>query len=282
MIENFSMNEKEPIKGIIFDIKEFSLHDGPGGRTTVFLKGCPLRCRWCHNPEGLKKEPQLMVKQSLCKHCGLCRVPCEHPECKPYGRCIHACPEGLLSVTGKEVSAKDLALQLGKQKDFWIMSGGGVTVSGGEPLLQADFVCELLDLMGNVHKTIETCGYASSEDFLRVISKVDLVLMDIKVADPVRHQELTGVSNDKILRNLQLLKESGKAHVLRVPLIPHLTDTEENLKAIAELAGDSPVELLKYNVFAGAKYDMLGMTYPDIDSHNQEVDLGWFKNAKFG
>ncbi len=126
--------------GNVFDIKEFSLHDGPGGRVTVFLKGCPLRCRWCHNPEGLIKEPQLMFKENLCTHCGLCKTPCNHAECIPFKKCLHVCRNECLSVAGKEYSVAKLVDKLLLYKPFFEMNNGGVTFSGGEPLMQSRFL----------------------------------------------------------------------------------------------------------------------------------------------
>ena len=246
--------------GTVFDIKEFSLHDGPGPRVTVFLKGCPLRCRWCHNPEGLSPKPQLMVKRNLCTKCGKCFQSCDHPECAGLGRCLYACPNGLVSLSGQVYEAEELAEKIMKNADFYAMNGGGVTVSGGEPLAQADFVCALFDRLP-IHKAIQTSGYADNAVFQRVIDRCDYVMMDVKLVDRELHKQYTGVYNDKILENLSYLRQSGKAHVIRTPLIPGITDTQENLAAIQALLGDSPWEKLPYNTMAGAKYPMLGMQY---------------------
>ena len=247
--------------GTIFDIKEFSIHDGPGGRTTVFLKGCPLRCIWCHNPEGLKKEPQLMKKHNLCTHCKMCERECEHDECKPFGVCIHACPNGCLSVSGRVVDSVELAKKLKKDKDIFKSLNGGVTVSGGEPMMQADFVCDLADKLDGIHKAIQTCGYVDIEIYKRVISKFDYIMQDIKPVDEQKHIKYTGVSNEKILKNIEWLKQSGKDFVFRVPLIPNITDTEENLSRIKALTDGYRVEYLPYNQMAGVKYEMLGIKY---------------------
>lgn len=247
--------------GMIFDVKELGVHDGPGLRTTVFLKGCPLRCVWCHNPEGLSRIPQLSVRQNACTHCGACRRPCKHPDCKPFGRCLHICPQGLISVVGEEVTAEKLAERLLKNRMFW-GEKGGVTFSGGEPLLQAAFVREVIDCLGDVPTAIETSGYADPETFLSVITRMKLVYMDLKLADDDMHRKYTGVSNEKILHNLQLLRESGIPCVIRTPLIPGITDTKENLDAIAQLAEGLPQELLPYNQMAGAKYQLFDMKYP--------------------
>ena len=246
--------------GMIFDIKECSLHDGPGIRTTVFFKGCPLRCAWCHNPEGLKKEKQLMVKTARCKGCGKCFVPCKHPECQAFERCVHACPDGLVEICGEVVESKDLANKLMKNADIFKRNKGGITISGGEPLAQWQFLEEVLDNL-DCHKAIETSGYADEEVFKRIIEKVDYVLMDIKLADREMHKKYTGVYNDKILNNFEILKKSGKAYVIRTPLIPRVTVTDENIKAIKQIIGSSQWEKLPYNELACLKYKMLGMKY---------------------
>ena len=266
--------------GTIFDIKEFTVHDGPGSRITVFFKGCPLRCKWCHNPEGLKTTPQLMYKEALCMHCMACKEPCAHEECKPFDRCIHACANGALSVAGEEISADVLTEKLLKNADILKLMGGGITISGGEPMLQANFVCELADMLGNIHKAIQTSGYTDLETYQKVISRMDYVMQDIKLADEKAHIAYTGVSNEKILKNVEWLKTSDKPFVFRVPLIPRITDTEENLKAIAEIVGEYRAELMPYNPFAGAKYPMVGMEYGISEAENKEEDFTrFFKNA---
>ena len=251
------------MKLTIFDIKGFALHDGPGIRTTVFCKGCPLRCLWCHNPEGLSPERQLCVKETACLHCGKCRVPCSHPDCQRWGRCLHICPAGCISVTGEEIATEHLAERLMADRDVFAMSGGGVTFSGGEPLLQWDPVqeCALLLRENGIHTAMETCGYAAEEIFRRVVLSMDYIIMDIKLADPVLHKRYTGVYNDRILENFRFLQSCGKPYLIRTPLIPGITDTDENLTAIRELIGNSEWEQLPYNTLAGAKYPNFGMTY---------------------
>ena len=270
------------MKGLIFDIKEFALHDGAGVRTTVFFKGCPLRCIWCHNPEGLRAVREVYLKQNGCLHCGLCTRPCNHPECRGLGRCLHICPQNLVSVSGVEWESDALAEHLLRHKDFFARMGGGITLSGGEPLLQADF-CEALlkRLRGEVHCTIETSGYAEAETFARVTALCDFVIMDLKLADPDRHLEFTGVRNERILQNAAQLQKSGKPHLFRVPLIPQITDTPENLRAIAEIAGESEVELLPYNRLAPAKYAGVGRTFTDrIDPDAAlPIDLSVFRRV---
>ncbi len=242
--------------GIIFDIKEFSLHDGPGPRTTVFLKGCPLKCNWCHNPEGLNPTPQLMIKHNLCTGCNKCKLPCEHNECKDFSRCIHICPNGLISVSGREYSSDELIEILNKNISFYKMNSGGVTFSGGEPLMQSDFLLEVISGL-DCHTAIQTSGYAPKNIFQKVIDSVDYVMMDIKLADRDLHKKHTGVYNDIILENFKYLKDSGKEYVIRTPLIPGICDTEENLKKIKEIIGSSPWEQLPENTFWQSKYSML-------------------------
>lgn len=250
------------MKGIIFDIKEFALNDGAGIRTTVFFKGCPLRCAWCHNPEGLDPKPELYVKQNGCLNCGLCRRPCKHPECQPFGRCLHICPKNLVTVKGEEVTATDLAKRLLKGSDLLRSSGGGVTLSGGEPLMQADFACELLDLLkGKVHLAIETSGFADAATFQKVVTRCDFVYMDLKIADPDEHKKWTGVSNEKILANAAWLKQSGIPHTFRTPLIPNVVDTPENLDTLAAFIGGDSWEQLPNNVLAPAKYKSVGRVW---------------------
>ena len=266
--------------GHVFDIKEFSVNDGPGIRTTVFLRGCPLRCVWCHNPEGLDAGRGVLVRQRGCLQCGRCRLPCSHAECQGLGRCLHACPMGLVEELGKVWDAETLAKRLLRDADLFESSGGGVTLSGGEPLLQHEFAVELLRLLP-VHKAIETSGYATEQVFARVIAEVDFVMMDLKLIDPALHRRYCGVDNAPILRNFERLRQSGKPYLVRVPLIPNITDTDENLREIAALVGDSPVELLPYNRMAGAKYPSVGKTFTDLilQDVNREIDLGIFQNA---
>lgn len=249
------------MNGTIFDIKEMAVHDGPGIRTTVFLKGCPLRCIWCHNPEGLSPKPQLMFKEARCLKCNLCFKPCNHPECKPYGRCLHICPQNCLSITGKTVSDEDLKTELVKGADILGDSFGGFTFSGGEPLMQPEFLLSMLDKLSNYHLCIETSGYANNDIFKKVIEKLDFIIMDIKIADSELHKKYTGVGNEQILENFEMLKESGKPYIIRTPLIPSITDTPDNLSKIQAIIGNSKWEKIPFNEMAGAKYKMLGLEY---------------------
>lgn len=249
------------MNGVIFDIKEMAVHDGPGIRTTVFLKGCPLRCKWCHNPEGLTAKPQLMYKQARCIKCERCKTECNHPECEPFGRCIRVCPQNCLEISGRTVDPKELAKELKENAAILGDSFGGFTFSGGEPLAQPKFLLEVMEELKDYHLCIETSGYAETEVFSRVIEKLDFVIMDIKIADSQLHKKYTGVSNSRILENLETLRKSGKPYLIRTPLIPNITDTKENLEGIRKLIGTADWEKLPYNKMAGAKYKMLGMSY---------------------
>jgi pyruvate formate lyase activating enzyme len=227
--------------GIVFDIKEFTVHDGPGIRTTVFLKGCPLACMWCHNPESQSIQPQIIRS--------------------PSGE----------RLAGREYEAGELAALLNQQAALLWANEGGITFSGGEPLFQADFVAEVIDrLEKGTHVLLDTCGHASRADFQLVLARSDLVFYDLKLIDRQAHLHYTGVDNDLILSNLEVLGASGKPFVIRVPLVPGVTDTDENLAGIATAVQNMPalveVDLLPYNRAAGAKYRYAGMEFkPDYD-----------------
>ena len=248
--------------GTIFDIKEMAVHDGPGIRTSVFFKGCPLRCVWCHNPEGLSVKKQLMYKYSRCRHCDLCKRPCNHEICRPFGRCVQICPENCLEIVGREVEAPSLAAEMIETAIVMGDSFGGFTFTGGEPLAQAEFLMEMIRLLSAYHLCIETSGYAAPNVFAEVVQKLNYVIMDIKLADEEAHRKYTGVSNKRILENLEYLRTSGTPCCIRTPLIPGITDTPDNMAKIETLVGDLPHEYLPYNPVGEAKYKMLGMDYP--------------------
>lgn len=246
--------------GRIFDIKEMTLHDGVGVRLTVFMKGCPLRCEWCHNPEGLKREKQLLYKRTKCTGCGLCQTECTHEECQPFGRCLHICPKDCLLVCGEDWTSERLADKILSYKRIFNACGGGVTFSGGEPLMQADFLLETIEKIkaqGIEEIAIETSGYASKEIFSSVAKACAQVILDIKIFDSEKHKKYTGVDNTQIKENFLWLKESKIPYLIRTPLIAGKTDDKENLQAIADFIGDSPWEQLPENKLAKAKYDML-------------------------
>lgn len=252
-------------KGIIFDIKEMSVNDGPGVRTTVFFKGCPLRCSWCHNPEGLSAVPQMRQTGAPCTGCGKCHLPCNHADCQPYERCLHVCPLGRLSVCGREVESAELAATIKRQAKFLESTGGGVTLSGGEPLLQPEFLLTLIEQLKPLHVAVETSAHGDEEVFASMAKQADLIIVDIKHMDDAVHHRFTGMGNRHILGNIEKLKQSDRPFIVRLPLIPGVTDTAANLQSTAQFLRGAPsligVELMPYNTLAGAKYRSVGCEY---------------------
>lgn len=269
------MNNIEEIIGIVFDIEEFAVFDGPGIRCAVFVKGCPLHCMWCHNPEGLSPHPQRVVTQSLCAHCGRCREVCPSPErCIGCGKCVRVCPKGCIRIAGTKMTALQVAEKIRRQTKLLALNGGGVTFSGGEVLMQPEFVVAVRRLVPEVHALIETSGYAKPEVFRMVAEAMDMIIMDVKIADSTLHKRYIGAENDLILANLEQLKGMGKPFRIRVPLIPTVNDTLANMEATARLLENCPtlekVELLRYNKAAGAKYAGVGMEYaPDFPQQRE-------------
>ena len=252
--------------GIVFDIKEFAVFDGPGIRTTVFMKGCPLRCQWCHNPEGLSPAPQLMVSVAACVHCGACAKVCRHPDgCVACGECIPVCRAGLRRIVGTTWTAEALAARLNRDEDIFRSSGGGVTFSGGEPLMQWSFISEVIERLEGIHTAVETSGFADDEVFRHAMDRLNLIMMDWKVSDTVKHRHYTGVDQEPIRRHAEMLAGSDTPFILRMPIIPGVNDTEEHFKTVAELVKGAGslvrVEILPYQTAAGGKYEMIGKTY---------------------
>ncbi len=241
------------MNGIVFDVREMTVHDGNGVRVTVFLKGCPLRCEWCHNPEGLSPTPQVLYAKTKCTNCGLCKRSCEHAECQPFSRCLHVCPNDCLRLCGEEYTPEQLSEKIMRYKNLFQACGGGVTFSGGEPLMQWAFLKETLNKLNKVDTAIETSGFSSEQTFKEMLSKINYVYMDIKIFDSELHKKFTGVDNSCILRNFRILQASGKPYTVRTPLIKGITDTEENLQAIQSLIGNSPWEKLPENPLSKAK-----------------------------
>ena len=256
----------------VCNIQNFSLHDGPGIRTTFFLSGCPLRCVWCHNPETQNMQQQILFESKKCIGCGGCVQVCSNgaqsaapsrtfirENCMSCGACVATCPTKALRLCQQEMSTEAVVDYIQKQRIFY-EDKGGVTFSGGEPLLQTEAIVEIAKL-ANVHTAVETCGYVKSDLFCKALDVIDYFLYDIKLFDDEKHKTFTGVSNKLILENFETLKQSGKPFLVRTPLIPGITDTEENLSAIERFIGDAPWEKLKYNTLAPTKYEWLGKTY---------------------
>lgn len=259
-----------PVRGLIFEVREFALHDGPGVRTSVFFKGCPLRCRWCHNPESQAPTPELLLNRSRCSGCGACEKICDaalsrsrRDVCVACGRCVDLCPQGARNLCGWETDVPTLVERLLRQRDLFELSGGGVTLTGGEPLFQPEFAVELARSLRNagIHVALETCGFASPEVFDALTSCVDLVYFDVKILDPERSRRWIGVDSAPILTNLRRLCASGRPFVVRTPSIPGVNDSPAERAAVERLVDGVPsalgVEFLPYNVAAGAKYALL-------------------------
>jgi pyruvate formate lyase activating enzyme len=269
------------MEGTIFNIMRFSTHDGPGIRTTVFLKGCPLNCWWCHNPENSYQVPQEVYLPGRCTGCGLCIENCpahalsrgakgicvDADLCRHCGHCVEVCPMEARERTGWPVGVPDLLRSLERDIPFFDQSGGGVTFSGGEPLCQPDFLLAMLESCAryDIHSAVDTSGYGDAAVLLKAAELCDLFLYDLKVLDPEKHRANTGVDNRKVLDNLWMLSASGADIIIRIPLIPAVNDSEEDLAAaakfIAGLPRLHPVHLLPYHRAANGKYLKLGILY---------------------
>lgn len=269
--------------GTVFDIQRFSLHDGPGIRTIVFLKGCPLSCKWCSNPESQNMKPVIMYKKNECLHCGRCINACSRKAisfenktfidrsiCTGCGECANACPAGALVVKGKTMTVQQLIRELKKDATTYRRSGGGITLSGGEPLVQYEFAAELLRACKaqGWDTAIETTGAGITEAVEKVIPYVDTVLLDIKHLDTEKHKKFTGIGNEQILKNAARISQISST-VVRVPVIPGFNYSEEEIRAITEFAkmmrGVRTIHLLPYHTFGENKYDLLGRDYALAD-----------------
>jgi len=272
-------------EGRIFRIKRFSVHDGPGIRTSVFLKGCPLRCSWCHSPEGIGPDISIWFNPNACISCGRCVKICPEKaltmtsgsepnieiarsRCKVTGDCVKVCPSNAMQFTGTVTSAEEVFSEIVKDLSFYRSSGGGVTLTGGEPLFQADFAFEILNLCRGkqIHTTIETSLFADNRSVKRISSVTDLFIADLKISDPVMHSRFTGESNEIIKENFAFLAESGKNIIVRIPMIRNVTDTTENRMAILEYVNsfrkEIPVEFIEFNPLAVNNYKRLGIPFP--------------------
>jgi choline trimethylamine-lyase activating enzyme len=276
------------ITGRIFDVQKFSVHDGPGIRTLVFFKGCPLHCVWCSNPEGISPAFQPFWAQALCTSCGACVQVCSEGvhhlvdtadgpthvvdrsvSCRGCGRCVMVCPSSALRSAGRDVTVADVMDDVLKDYAFYANSGGGLTLGGGEPTRQPDFAAALLRQARNedVHTAMETCAYSSWDTFERLLPLLDLVLVDIKHMDETAHERLTGESNRLVTQNIVKLLRKNVPVIVRVPLVPGLNDGA-NLEATLRFVGEHDVDgmvqridILPYHRFGVAKYGHLGLSY---------------------
>ncbi len=277
------------MRGVIFDIKRFAVHDGPGIRTTVFLKGCALRCAWCQNPEGVSRAIELWHFENRCAGCDECIGRCpegalsssgrgaaphvliDRERCLRCGRCVEVCPSGAQAHVGREVAADEVIEEVLKDRVFYEESGGGVTLSGGEPLCQPEFSLELLRSArrAGIHTVVDTalCGPRDAVEAL--VSAADLLLVDLKIADTRAHRRWTGEGNEGIRANFELAasrrQSRQRSMIVRVPLIPGVTATEENVRNIAryvrEVRPDAPIEFVNFNPLARAKYRRMQKPY---------------------
>jgi pyruvate formate lyase activating enzyme len=281
-------------KGMLLNIQRFSVHDGPGIRTLVFMKGCPLVCSWCANPESQSREPELGFFQSKCVQCGKCIEACppgaitlsaggeiytDRKICDNCGKCVEACSYEAREIAGEWVTVEYLLAEVEKDRDFYSNSGGGVTVGGGEPAYQPDFIREFLKQCQErwLHTAIETCGHTPWKNLVGILEYVDYILIDIKHMDPEVHKLITGVSNKLILSNIKkIVSSQAKPIIIRVPIIPGLNDAETNIRSTAEfisgLGKAEGIELLPYHRLGISKYEQFDKPYPLRELIAPEVD----------
>jgi pyruvate formate lyase activating enzyme len=282
------MSEKNTLYGRLLEIQRLSTEDGPGIRTTVFLKGCYLSCQWCHNPESISFKPQLQWLKSNCIGCQSCVSVCPNKalsfiedeiiidknSCKADGICTEECPSGALVLMGKDVSVDEVVKEVLKDKSYFVKSGGGVTLSGGEPIMQHDFALAFFKKMkeNSIHTALDTCGLGMFAAYEKILPYTDLILYDIKEIDPEKHKKFTGISNEKVLENLKLISEwmninhMTKELWIRTPIIPDATSTEENLQGIGKFIYENNIhptrwELCAFNNLCRDKYSRLGIPW---------------------
>ena len=272
--------------GIVYNIQRMSTKDGPGLRTTVFLKGCPLQCLWCSNPESHSFKPQLMCFENLCTACGACERTCpngaviktengynrDRTLCTDCGLCTTVCPSKARVMSGQRMTVKEVMDIVNRDNLFYANSGGGITFGGGEPTAAGDFLLELMKACASkgYHICVDTCGVCNTKQFAKVIQMADMLLFDCKHMNPQEHRRLTGLDNAVILENLHQALTSGKDVHIRIPLMPNLNDSEENIQALAEFLhpyGKKEVDILPCHAFGASKYDALNLPRPAMQAY---------------
>ena len=289
--------------GYVFDIKKFSLHDGPGIRTTVFLKGCPLVCPWCHNPESQSPDPEVFIRSERCLLCGRCIEVCpedaismdengtvtDFSKCLHCGTCAYHCPADAREIVGTQMSVNELLEIIKRDRLFYDESGGGVTFSGGEPLAQSEFLIRLLKACAReeIHRAVDTTGLIEKSRLSQVAEETDLFLYDLKLIDPEDHRLHTGVDNQVILENLRWLSGQGFEMIVRIPVIPGVNDDESNVDALAtfllSLKNTPPINLLPFHQLAKSKHRKFGIPYrldPNAELRPETFEL--FSNRLSG
>lgn len=277
----------------IFDIKPYAINDGPGIRLTIFFKGCPLACVWCHNPESISPKVQKLYSENKCIGAQKCIEVCpnnamvltssgivtDNEKCNLCGLCAEACPTKAFEISGKQYTLDQLLLRIEKERDFFESSGGGVTLSGGEPMMHAETAIPLLKELGmrGIHRTVDTCGYVSSKTMKSFINHTDLFLFDLKVIDEKKHLKYTGKSNEIILENLKFISKSKKDFIIRIPFIKGINTNENDIVQFAELISSLPhkpleINILPYHDIAKMKYKKMGSFY-DGNGMNPPGDL---------
>ena len=280
------------LTGTVFNIQKFCIHDGDGIRTCVFLKGCPLRCIWCHNPESYEKAPSLFFRKEKCVACGRCLAECparaivngevriDREKCTYCGDCVQNCLADANELQGKEMTADEVMEEVRKDKMFYDTSGGGLTVTGGEPSMQAAFTLELLTLakQAGISPALETCGIGTREFYAAAADLGTTFLFDIKCMDPDRHRALTGVDNGRIFGNLSYLADRGADLILRLPLVPDCNDSEEDIAALAAFLKANKgryryAEIMPYHTLGVGKAEKIGMRAEYVHESASETDI---------